>query len=393
MIFVYLVGVKLKNFGIFKDSKIGQTNEDEYREKFLKINIFIGGPATGKKTLREAFNCMIDSCFGAIHVYDKHLRDYYVENVPIEITFFFKDRDLYSYRIVFGEDKKHRTVFLEESLINVSENRILLELKNKYEDWLSDGFVLSKNGKQVEIEVKTSDNSGLGSLYDKELSDEVLVIKNFFDNMRMLNLSTEKMKTKHPLVNVFYVGTKGERLEDFLSLALENDRENTDKMIQSAGECFDIKRLKMYKKDKYIFFSADNMSEKNFYQMSDGFLCYLARMSIFKGLRTFPNDYDGKMSLLFDNMPENHLDVKRIEDLSSEIWRGLRDNKMQQFFAVTYNPFFLNSFTPICIWNMERDLSGNITARKISQYPYVNEMYQEGITLGNLWYDEYFSSP
>lgn len=390
---MHLVGVKLKNFGIFKDFKIGQTNEDEHREEFSRINIFIGDSATGKRTLRKTFNCMMDSCFGAIYIYDEHLRDYYVENMPIEITFFLKDRDLYSYRLVFGEDKKHRTVFLEESLININEKRTLLELKNKHENWLSDGFVLNRNDKKIEIEVKTSDISGLGSMYNKIISDEVLTVKKFFNNMRMLNLSTEEMKIKHPLVNVSYIGAKGERLEDFLSLALENDKENTDKMIQSVGKYFDIKKLKMYKKNKHIFFSADNMPERNFFQMSDGFLCYLARMSVLKGLRSFSGDYDEKMSLLFDNVPENHLDVKRIEDLSSEIWRGLRDNKMQQFFAVTYNPFFLNSFTPICIWNMERDSSGNITARKISQYPYVNEMYQEGITLGNLWYEGYFSSP
>ena len=387
-----LVGIKLKNFGIFKDFKIGQTKEDEHNESFSNVNIFIGEHATGKKTLREAFNCMMQSRFGAIYVYDKHLKDYYTEGMPIEIEFFLRGQDLYSYCIEFGKDEKDRSVFLKENLINLSKNKTLLSLKSKHEEWLSEGFVLDEEGEKIELEIETSVNSGLDCLYDKKISGEVLAVKYFFDRMMSLNLSAEEIKSRHILVNVMSVGTEGERLEDFLSLALKSDEENTNKMIRSVGECFGIKGLKAYKKRKFVFLSGENMTERHVTQMSDGFLYYLAYVSTLRGLRTFPADYNGKMSSLFINTPEKNLDVKKIEALSGEIWNGLRTHKVRQFFAVTYSPFFLNSFEPTSVWNLKKDSNGDIRACKVSQYPYVNELYQEGIPLGDLWYSDYFPS-
>lgn len=387
-----LVGIKLKNFGIFKDFKIGQTKEDEHNESFSNVNIFIGDHATGKKTLREAFNCMMQSRFGAIYVYDKHLKDYYTEGMPIEIEFFLRGQDLYSYCIEFGKDEKDRSIFSKENLINVNKNKVLLSLKSKHEEWLSEGFVLNENDEKIELEIETSVNSGLDCLYDKKISGEVLAVKYFFDRMMSLDLSAEEIKSRHILVNVMSVGTEGERLEDFLSLALKSDEENTNKMIQSVGKCFGIKGLKAYKKRRFVFLSGENMAERHITQMSDSFLYYLTYVSTLRGLRTFPADYNGKMSSLFVNTPEKHLDVKKIEALSSEIWNGLRTHKVRQFFAVTYSPFFLNSFGPTSVWNLEKDSNGDIKAQKISQYPYINELYQEGSSLGDLWYSDYFSS-
>lgn len=386
-----LAGIKLRNFGILEDFRIGQTTKTESDKAFANANIFIGDNATGKRTLRKAFHCATKMHYGANYVFT-HLNEYYTTEKPIEMTFFLSEKNLYAYRVVFGEAKNGAPAFLEESLTNVSENKTLLDFKNDGKSTKSKGFALSKSGKKIEMQVETSGVSGFGSTFEEDISDETRTVKAFFSGTRMLNLSAEKMKMPHTLSTVSYVGTDGSRLEDVLSSALENNEKNTIDIIQSLGEWFNFEDLKIYTKSKYVFFMANNMVEQHISKMSQGFLLLLAYMVTLKGLHLFKenNDNNGTISLLFTNKPETHFSAKNIKKLSHEIWQGLQNNIVGQFFAVTYSPLFLNAFSPSNVWNMERDTNGKITARRVSEYSCVENLYREEIPLGDLWVDDYF---
>ena len=382
---IKLVGARIKNFGILKDFSIGQTNLYNSEEAFSDVNIFIGEAATGKKTLKNAFS-KVFSFFDGIDGFMSIDSIRYSETKdPIEITTFFKDEDLLAYKIIIGE-KKGYPILIEESLFNISKNQFLLMLKSTDSPGKACGFFLDDSEKQLEIEVDTKITSGLGVLLNNAMTKEISTVGDFLSSARTIRLQPDLIKAYKNITNSTFIGEEGKFLEDFLSHALKNDKKKTKGIIKKVGERFSIK-LSIEKDFKYIFFSIDDEPKQHISKMSDELLSYLSYMILLNGLSSFP---DKKITCLFASNPENYLSAKNIESLSFEVTNSIKKNFLNQFFAVTYSPFFLNSFTPENVWAMLREADGSVSAKRVSEYPFVKELYKSGGKLGDLWYDEYF---
>lgn len=382
---IKLVGARIKNFGILKDFSIGQTNLYNSEEAFSDVNIFIGEAATGKKTLKNAFS-KVFSFFNGIDVFMLIDSIRYSETKdPIEITTFFKDEDLLAYKIIIGE-KKGYPILIEESLFNVNRDRFLFKLESTDSPDRAHGFFLDDSEKRFEIEVDTKITSGLGVLLNNATTKEISMVGDFLSSAKAIHLQPELIKTCKNITNATFIGEEGKYLEDFLSHALKNDKKKTKGIIKKVGEKFGIK-LSVEKDFKYIFFLIDDEPKQHISKMSDELLSYLSYMILFNGLSSFP---DEKITCLFASSPENYLSAKNIESLSFEVTNSTKKNFLNQFFAVTYSPFFLNSFAPENVWTILREADGSISAKRVSEYPLVKELYKSGGKLGDLWYDEYF---
>ena len=62
----------------------------------------------------------------------------------------------------------------------------------------------------------------------------------------------------------------------------------------------------------------------------------------------------------------------------------------KQLFVTTHSPFFVNSLAPDDVWVLKKEDDGFSNAKRASDYKFVKELTDEGVFVGDLWYDKYF---
>ena len=94
--------------------------------------------------------------------------------------------------------------------------------------------------------------------------------------------------------------------------------------------------------------------------------------------------------LVFIEEPENGLYHHYLSDLAIEMRKSAGTGFSKQLFVTTHSPFFVNSLNPEDVWVLKKDESGFSTAKRTSEYQFVKELTEEGVEVGDLWYDKYF---
>ena len=94
--------------------------------------------------------------------------------------------------------------------------------------------------------------------------------------------------------------------------------------------------------------------------------------------------------LVFVEEPENGLYHKYLGKLAEEMDKNVGTGYAKQVFVTTHSPFFVNALQPKQVWVLEKDSQGFSTIKRASDYRFVNALVEEGVCLGDLWYDTYF---
>lgn len=58
----------------------------------------------------------------------------------------------------------------------------------------------------------------------------------------------------------------------------------------------------------------------------------------------------------------------------------------KQLFITTHSPFFVNALLPEDVWVLTKGPDSFTTAKRASEYPFVQELSDEGVVLGDMWY-------
>ncbi len=117
-------------------------------------------------------------------------------------------------------------------------------------------------------------------------------------------------------------------------------------------------------------------------QMSDGTLKLFAYMLLLE-------DPDPAPFICIEE-PENGLYHKLLEALAQEFRSHATGMKHEpQLFVTTHQPYFVDSLTPEETWILEKGEDGFSEIHRASDDPIVNNMVEEGLPLGSLWYSDY----
>jgi len=88
--------------------------------------------------------------------------------------------------------------------------------------------------------------------------------------------------------------------------------------------------------------------------------------------------------------PENGLYHKLLEVLAKQFREHVTDSKNKsQIFITTHQPYFVDALEPNEVWILEKGNDGFSTIRRASEYPIVQNLVEEGLPLGGLWYSDY----
>lgn len=117
-------------------------------------------------------------------------------------------------------------------------------------------------------------------------------------------------------------------------------------------------------------------------QMSDGTLKVFAYLLLLEDPTPPP--------FLCIEEPENGLYHNLLEPLATEFRDHATGQKRgSQVFITTHQPYFVDALDPKEVWILEKGEDGFSKIRRASEVSLVNDLVEEGLPLGGLWYSEY----
>ncbi len=419
-------GFRVKNFRSLKDVTLGQLwNKDA--KPLTPMTAVIGKNGVGKSTLFDCFGFLSD-CLknGVEEACDSRGRGGFEkiysqgQTGPIEFEIYYKEdgkaRPI-TYELAIDKDSIGRPFVKKERLRQRRDNQ-------KYGRPFS--FLILDDGKGV---VWKGESRGKQIDEDRDLLNIQLLIESVrkeegketeeveLEDKRKLGIATLGSLKQHPRISAFRKFIEGWYLSYFTpdaarGLPLAGPQKHLNIHGDNLSNVVQFMEREHPKKFKSIL---NRISEKipginsidtektadgrlllrfndkgftdPFYaqQMSDGTLKVFAYMLLLEDPSPPP--------FLCIEEPENGLYHKLLELLAQEFREHATGKKGgSQVFITTHQPYFVNALTPEEVWVLEKGEDGFSNIRRASDDPLIENLVNEGLPLGSLWYSDYLDA-
>ena len=272
-----------------------------------------------------------------------------------------------------------------------------------------------KKGDQIdenESSVRSEGNLDLLEYINAEESSETEIIK--LEDLRQLGIATLGALKQHPRISAFRRFIEGWYLSYFTPEAVQSlpsaapqehlniQGDNLSNVVQFmerehpqrfqtilkkiANKIPGIEKIdtKKTEDNRLLLRFNEKGFEDPFYvqQMSDGTLKVFAYLLMLEDPTPPP--------FLCIEEPENGLYHKLLETLATEFREHATGHKDgSQIFITTHQPYFVDALAPKEVWILEKGEDGFSKIRRASEDPFVNNLVEEGLPLGGLWYSDY----
>ncbi|MDE0635637.1 MAG: AAA family ATPase [Candidatus Poribacteria bacterium] len=418
-----LEGFRVRNFGVLKDVTLGRLWDRRKEEALTPMTAIIGKNGVGKSALFDAFGFLADALnFNNVEEacdargrggFDKMRTQGTAD--PIEFDVYYRERGNarpITYQIAITVDEFARPYVLRE--------RFRQRRKGQKRGWpfsfliLNNGSGVAWKGEQVGLQIveDTEDFDLFRALIEDRESGETEEIE--MDDPRKLGIATLGALKQHPRIAAFRRFIEGWYLSYFTpdaarSLPLAGPQEHLNIHGDNLGNVVQFMEREHPQRFKAILKKiADKIpgidqidTEKTsdgrlllrfndkgfqapFYaqQMSDGTLKLFAYLLMLEDPTPPP--------FIFIEEPENGLYHKLLEILATEFREhatGLKGGS--QVFVTTHQPYFVDALDPKEVWILEKGEDGFSNIRRASEDTLVNNLVEEGLPLGGLWYSDY----
>ena len=418
-------GLRIKNFKVLKDVTLGRLWNQPNSQPLTPMTAVIGKNGVGKSALFDAFGFLADALkLGAEEACDARGRGGFEkirtqgETGPIEFEVYYRQHGNarpITYEVAIATDKSGRPYAVSEIMKeNLGNDQSLFFL------FLVLGVGGVWKGKQVGTQInETSEGFDIDkldmSIKEGEKSQDAEFIA--LEDRRKLGIATLGALKQHPRISAFRRFIEGWYLSYFtpdaarsLPLAGPQSRlnvhgDNLGNVVQFMEREYPRRFQAMLKKiaekipgihkidtektndGRLLLRFNDKGFQEPFYaqQVSDGTLKVFAYLLLLEDPSPPP--------FLCIEEPENGLYHKLLETLANEFREhasGRRGNS--QVFVTTHQPYFVDALEPQEVWILEKGEDGFSTIRRASDDPIVNNMVEEGLPLGSLWYSDYLDA-
>ena len=424
-------GFRVKNFKSLKDVALGRLLTQYKNEPLTPMTTVIGKNGVGKSALFDAFGFLADALkSGVEEACDARGRGGFEklrtqgQTGPIEFEVHYRasvNARPINYEVKIEADESGRPYVLSEVMDEEQEKEVprcfLLLAKGRGVVWKgSQGSQVYETAEGFSL-LEFSKSLARSIIEEKKL--EEFKDAEFFEleDPRKLGIATLGALKQHPRISAFRQFIEGWYLSYFtpdaarsLSLAgpqqhLNVHGDNLGNVVQflerEHPERFQSILKKIAKRipgidkiatertidGRLLLKFNDKGFQDPFYaqQMSDGTLKVFAYLLLLNNPTPPP--------FLCIEEPENGLYHKLLETLVHEFREhasGREDGS--QVFITTHQPYFVNALDPKEVWILEKGADGFSTIRRASDDPIVNNMVEEGLPLGGLWYSDYLDA-
>ena len=433
-------GFRVKGFKVLKDVTLGRLWNQQESQPLTPVTTVIGKNGVGKSALFDAFGFLADSLkIGVEEACDTRGRGGF-EKIrtqglvgPIEFEVYYRQHGNarpITYEIAIEADEFRRPYVLRERLRQRRRNQrygrpfsfLWLEAGNGVAWKGEEGYqkadlesLLEKALEQDDVEARLSKVREYMELMRKEEPNDTERIE--LKDPRKLGIATLGALKQHPRISAFSQFIEGWYLSYFtpdaarsLPLAGPQSRlnihgDNLGNVVQFmerehpkrfetilekiADKIPGIDRIdtERSKDGRVLLRFNDKGFQDPFYaqQMSDGTLKIFAYLLLLEDPSPPP--------FICIEEPENGLYHKLLETLAHEFRQHASGSGTgSQVFITTHQPYFVDALDPSEVWILEKGQDGFSAIRRASDNPIVNNMVEEGLPLGGLWYSDYLDA-
>ena len=418
-----LEGFRVRNFGVLKDVTLGRLWDRRKEEALTPMTAIIGKNGVGKSALFDAFGFLSDALnFNNVEEacnargrggFDKMRTQGATD--PIEFDVYYREHGNarpITYQIAIAADEIGRPYVLRE--------RFRQRRKGQTRGWpfsflmLNNGSGVAWKGEQEGLLfVEETDDFDLFMELIKETeSGETEEIE--LDDFRKLGIATLGALKQHPRISAFrrfiegwylsyftpdaarslpfagpqkHLNTRGDNLGNVVQFMKREHRQRFNTILKKiADKIPGINQIDTEETNdgRLLLKFNDKGFQDPFYaqQMSDGTLKLFAYLLMLEDPTPPP--------FLCIEEPENGLYHKLLEILATEFREhatGLKGGS--QVFVTTHQPYFVNALDPKEVWILEKEEDGFSKIRRASEDQLVNNLVEEGLPLGGLWFSDY----
>ena len=420
-----LEGFRVRNFGVLKDVTLGRLWNRQKTEALTPMTAVIGKNGVGKSALFDAFGFLADALKSDVEeACDVRGRGGFERirtqgaTEPIEFDVYYREHGNarpITYQIAIAADKFGRPYVLRERL----RQRRKGQKRGQPFSFLilNNGSGAAWKGEQAghQIDEETEDSQLLLEFIKAEESRETEAIE--LNDPGKLGIATLGALKQHPRISAFrrfierwylsyftpnaarslplagpqkHLNSHGDNLGNVVQfMEREHPRRFQAILKKIADKIPGIDQIDTEKTSdgRLLLRFNDKSFQDPFYaqQMSDGTLKAFAYLLLLEDPTPPP--------LLCIEEPENGLYHKLLETLANEFRvHATRYKGGSQVFITTHQPYFVNALEPKEVWILEKGTDGFARIRRASEDALVNNMVEEGVPLGSLWYSDYFDS-
>ena len=421
-------GLRIKNFKVLKDVTLGRLWNQPNSQPLTPMTAVIGKNGVGKSALFDAFGFLADALkLGVEEACEARGRGGFErmrtqgQTGPIEFEVYYREHGNarpITYGVAISANKSGRPYVLEEYLRQ--RRRGQGNTPPFYFLLLFGGYGVVWKGNQAVGKVdETAEGFDLSEwLKSRKKGREFKDAEGIeLEDRRKLGIATLGVLKQHPRISAFRRFIEGWYLSYFtpdaarsLPLAGPQSRlnihgDNLGNVVQFMEREHPRRFQAMLKKiaekipgihkidtertndGRLLLRFNDKGFQEPFYaqQVSDGTLKVFAYLLLLEDPTPPP--------FLCIEEPENGLYHKLLETLANEFREhasGRRGNS--QVFVTTHQPYFVDALEPQEVWILEKGEDGFSTIRRASDDPIVNNMVEEGLPLGSLWYSDYLDA-
>jgi predicted ATPase len=418
-----LEGFRVRNFGVLKDVTLGRLWDKRKEDALTPMTAIIGKNGVGKSVLFDAFGFLSDALnYNNVEEacnargrggFDKMRTQGATD--PIEFDVYYREHGNarpITYQIAIAADEIGRPYVLRE--------RFRQRRKGQTRGWpfsflmLNNGSGVAWKGEQVGLQIveDTEDFDLFRALIEDRESGETEEIE--LDDFRKLGIATLGALKQHPRISAFrrfiegwylsyftpdaarslpfagpqkHLNTRGDNLGNVVQFMKREHRQRFNTILKKiADKIPGINQIDTEETNdgRLLLKFNDKGFQDPFYaqQMSDGTLKLFAYLLMLEDPTPPP--------FLCIEEPENGLYHKLLEILATEFREhatGLKGGS--QVFVTTHQPYFVNALDPKEVWILEKGEDGFSKIRRASEDQLVNNLVEEGLPLGGLWFSDY----
>ncbi len=420
-------GLRIKNFKVLKDVTLGRLWNQPNNQPLTPMIAVIGKNGVGKSALFDAFGFLADALkLGVEEACDARERGGFEkmrtqgETGPIKFEVYYRQygnaRPI-TYEVAITADKFGRPYVSEECLRqrrrgqgNTPPFHFLLLLGGYGLVWkgnqavgqvdeTAEGFDLSewlkskKEGREFKdaevIELEDRRKLGIATLGALKQHPRISAFRRFIEGWYLSYFTPDAARSLPLAGPQSRLNIHGDNLGNVVQFMEREHPRRFQAMLKKIAEKIPgIHKIDTERTNdgRLLIRFNDKGFQEPFYaqQVSDGTLKVFAYLLLLEDPSPPP--------FLCIEEPENGLYHKLLETLANEFREHARARSGSQVFVTTHQPYFVDALEPQEVWILEKGEDGFSTIRRASDDPIVNNMVEEGLPLGGLWYSDYLDA-
>ena len=404
-------GFRVRNYRALRDVTLGRLSTQQQGEPLTPFTVVIGKNGVGKSTLFDAFGFVADCLSTDVETACDDKQRGGFERMRSLGT----DQAI-QFEVYYREGKGERPITYELA-INLDDSgrpyvqsEVLKQRRKGQKHGRPYPFLRLDHGRGIvwagEEAVEAEGGAEDSAQEEVELTD-----------LRQLGIATLGTLKEHPRIKRFRDFLKGWYLSYFhpdaarsipsagaqrhLNIHGDNignvvqymEREHKDRfksiLARIAGKIPGIESIKtIVTEDKRVLLQFnDGAFADPFYagQMSDGTLKIFAYLLLMEDPEPPP--------FICIEEPENGLYHRLLDSLAHELRSHATGKRNEpQIFVTTHQPYFVDALSPKEVWILEKGADGFSTIRRVSDLLLVQNLVDEGLPLGGLWYSDYLDA-